>query len=210
MPKFDETFDTKAIRRIEDAVREIERRSSAEVVVEIRARSGSYAHAGARFAALFTLATLAILVFMPWTVPAIMVVLDPIAAYAAGILLARRSSSLQRLFTTRRERLDAVGTHAAALFHRRGIANTTGETGVLVYVSLLERRMEVLADRGILRSVNAIDWNAALTALHIERRFDADAIIAALRTLTPSLHRDLPAADENADELTSAPEIELA
>ena len=203
-------FDAAAGRRIGDAVREIEGRSAAEVVVEVRARSGSYAHADARFAACLALLSLGVLVFMPLTVPPVTVLLDPIAFWLIGIAIARRSAGLRRLFTTRRERQEAVRTHAAARFHDRGIANTANETGVLVYVSLLERRMDVLADRGLLQKVAPAEWNAAVAAMHTERAIDPDAVLAAIRSLGAILERDLPAGAENADELASAPEIELA
>jgi putative membrane protein len=203
-------FDSGAARRMGDAVRELEQRSSAELVVEIRARSGSYAHADARFAALLVLISLVVLVFMPWVVPPITVLLDAVALYVLGLAIARRSSSLRRLLTTRAERGQAVQTHAAALFHRRGVANTSGETGVLLYVSLLERRMEVLADRGLLRTVAANDWNAALAELHAERAIDPEAVIAAIARLGAIIERDAPAIGVNEDELPSAPGVELS
>lgn len=202
-------FDAAAARRIGDAVRELESRSAAELVVEIRARSGSYAHADARFAALLALVSLAVIVYMPVTVPPVTVLLDPVAFYALGVVIARRSTVVRRLFTTRRERLGAVRTHAASLFHDRGIANTSGETGLLLYVSLLERRMEVLADRGLLRAVQASDWNAALATVYASRTIDPDAVIDAIRALGAVLERDLPATAENADELSSIPKVQV-
>jgi uncharacterized membrane protein len=203
-------FDASAARRIGDAVRELEGRSSAELVVEIRGRSGSYAHADARFAAAFVLLTLVVLVFMPWVVPPVAVLLDAVGMYVAGLALASRSSGIRRLFTTRAERLAAVRTHAAALFHQRGVANTSGETGVLFYASLLERRIEVLADRGLLRKVVATDWNAALRDLQEMRAVDPDTIVAAIGRLAAILQRDVPAGGVNEDELPSVPEVELA
>jgi putative membrane protein len=196
-------FDAEAARRIGGAVREVESRSAAEVVVEIRRRSGSYAHADARLAAFLALVSLAVLVYMPFTVPPVAVLLDPVAFYAVGLAIGRRSDSLRRLFTKKSERLQAVRTHAAALFHDRGIANTSAETGLVLYVSLLERRMEVLADRGLLRQVDPNDWNAALPELHVERRLDPDAVIAAIRRLGAILERDIPAGALNEDELSN-------
>jgi putative membrane protein len=201
-------FDADAVRRLGEVVLELERRSSAELVVEIRPRSGSYAHADARFAAILTLVSLAVLVFMPFVVPPVAVLLDAIAIYVLGLAVARRGDALRRLCTTRRERLEAVRTHAAALFHDRGVANTSGETGVLLYVSLLERRMEVLADRGLLRRVVASDWNAALAELHVERALDPQAVEDAIRRLASIVARDAPAGEINEDELASAPRME--
>jgi putative membrane protein len=202
-------FDAEAARRIGDAVRDAESRTAAELVVEIRARSGSYEHADARFAAALALVSLAVLVFMPWNVPPVAVLIDPIVVYAAGVVIARRSAAIRRLFTRPRERQQVVRTQAAALFFERGVANTTDETGLILYVSLLERRIEVLADRGVLRKVAPNDWNAALAALRSERPLDADAVIEAIRTLGAVLERAVPAEATNVDELPSAPGIDL-
>lgn len=203
-------FDAAASRAIGDAVRELESRSTAELVVEVRARSGSYAHADARFAAALALLSLAGILFMPWVVPPLAVVLDPIAFYFLGIVLAPRSRGLRRLFTSRGERLAAVRTHAHAAFHERGIGNTAAETGVLLYLSLLEQRIEVVADRGLLRRVDASDWNSAIAELHRTQSITPDAVLTAIRTLGAILERDVPAGDDNADELTNTPEMQLA
>lgn len=203
-------FDAAASRAIGDAVRELEARSAAELVVEVRARSGSYAHADARFAAALALLSLAGILFMPWVVPPLAVILDPIAFWFLGIVLAPRSRGVRRLFTTRGERLAAVRTHAHAAFHERGIANTAAETGVLLYLSLLERRIEVVADRGLLRRVDASDWNAAIVELHRSQSLTPEAVLAAIRTLGAILARDVPGGEDDADELTNTPEMQLA
>ncbi len=197
------SFDATAARRLGDAVREIERRSDAELIVEVRARSGSYAHADARFAAALTFVSLIVLVYMPLVAPPIAVLLDPLAFYLLGHAIAKRSNAVRRWFTSKRERIDAVRTHAAALFHDRGVANTRGETGVVVYASLLERRIEVLADRGVLRRVVSNEWNAALAALHDDRELSIETLLAALQLLGRILERDLPAGEVNENELAN-------
>lgn len=202
-------FDAEAARRIGEAVRAVEHRTAAELVVEIRARSGSYAHAEARFAAAAALLSLIVLVFMPWSVPPVAVLFDAAIVYASALIAARRSNAVRRLCTSPRERLRAARTHAAALFFERGVANTAEETGVILYVSLLERRMEVLADRGVLRKVASHEWNAMLAALRAERALDAEALIEAIRALGAVLERALPAGTTNVDELRNAPRIDL-
>jgi putative membrane protein len=203
-------FDAEAVRRIGDAVRDVESRSAAELVIEIRARAGSYALADARFAALLAFVSLVVLVFMPFTVPPIAVLLDPVAVYVLGLAIAKRGDALRRLLTSKRERLEAVRMHAAALFHQRGVANTGGETGMLFFVSLLERRIEVLADRGLLQKVDASEWNAALAELHLERQLDPDAVVAAIRRVGNIVARDAPAGTVNEDELSNAPEVSFS
>jgi putative membrane protein len=201
------TFDSGAAKAIADAVRDVESRSAAEVVVEIRTRSGSYAIADARFAALLAIISLVVLVFMPFTVLPSVVILDPIAVYLAGIAVARRSASLRRLCSTRAERLEAVRVHAAAKFHERGVANTSAETGLLLYASLLERRIEVLADRGLLQRLVPHEWNALLDDIRTERAIDPDLIVTSIRSLAAILGRDVPRGEHDVNELLDMPEI---
>jgi len=201
------TFDSGAAKAIADAVRDVESRSAAEVVVEIRTRSGSYAIADARFAALLAILSLVVLVFMPFTVLPSVVILDPIAVYLAGIAVARRSAALRRLFSTRAEQLEAVRVHAAAKFHERGVANTSAETGVLLYASLLERRIEVLADRGLLQRLVPHEWNALLDDIRTERATDPDVIVTSIRSLAAILGRDVPRGEDDVNELPDMPEI---
>src|SRR6266542_2428345 len=75
------------------------------------------------------------------------------------IIFSARGDWLRRLLTTGKFREKAARAGAAAMFYEAGIANTSAENGVLIYLSLLERQMEVIADRGILKCVPPLKWN---------------------------------------------------
>jgi len=134
-----------------EAVRDLESRSSAEVVVEIRSRSGSYAHADARFASLVAFLALIFLLFSPWTFRPGWVVADVAVAWGIGLVAASKSDALRRLLTTDRERAAQVHSTASGAFHDRGVANTSGETGVLVFLSVLVSRRFFPARKGSLQ-----------------------------------------------------------
>jgi uncharacterized membrane protein len=78
---------------------------------------------------------------------------------------------------------------------------------LLLYASLLERRIEVLADRGLLRRLVPHDWNALLIEIRKERPLDPDAIITSIRSLGALLARDVPRGADDVNELADAPEI---
>jgi putative membrane protein len=197
-------LDPKIARAITDAVHELEGRSCAEVVVEIRSRSGPYGHAEGRVAALVALVALLVLLFSPWTFAPPWVVIDVVIAYFLGLFAARRSDVLRRLVTSARERATSVRTTAAAVFHERGIANTESETGMLVYLSLLERRIEILADRGVLKAVPPLTWNQLLD-LGARHGGTAQTLVEIVRGLAPLLEQHLPARAGDTDELSNAP-----
>jgi putative membrane protein len=96
------------------------------------------------------------------------------------------------------------------MFYEAGIANTSAENGLLIYLSLLERQMEVIADRGILKAIPALEWNHAVFELkNVAQDADADKLIAALREVGTLLAEHMPATGENPNELADGPSIQL-
>jgi len=197
-------IDPAVAASITEAVRELERCSCAEVVVEIRSRSGSYAHADARFASLVAFLALLVLLFSPWPFAPWWVAIDAAIAWMIGLLLSRKSDSVRHLMTTRRERIAQTTLVAASVFHERGVANTISETGVLVYLSLLEGHIELLADRGILSSVPSLEWNRIAEAARA-RRATTETLLEIVRALKLLLEKHLPSREGDVDELCDVP-----
>ena len=202
-------YDAEATQRLVAAIREVESRSCAELVLEIQARSGSYAHADARFGALLSFLSLVALLFLPATFPAYAVLVDAAVFYFIGLFVSSRSSSVRRLMTTKKERAAAVRGRAAALFYERGLANTTGETGLLLFVSLLERQGELIADRGLLRMMPPEQWNSVHNEVRNLPSVSPDDVVAVIAKLASILHVCAPAGTDNPDELTSTPLLNL-
>ena len=96
---------------------------------------------------------------------------------------------------------------ARELFAQHGVWNTEENTGVLIYVGLADRRVEILADRGITARVPEEHWNAichSMDAHFRERRFEEGAI-AGIRAVSDELARHFPARGDNANELSDRP-----
>jgi putative membrane protein len=203
-------FDDAARTALTDCVRKIETTTDAELVLVVRARSGSYRHADFLFGALVAFAGLLFLLFSPFDFHQYWVAIDVLLLFVIGAVITSRSNSLRRLLTTDKFRSAAVRTGAAAMFYEAGIANTSAEMGVLIYLSVLERRLELIADRGILKGVNALEWNQLVFELHQSgREADAHALQAELENLGALLAKHLPATGENPNELPDAPRFEL-
>jgi putative membrane protein len=185
-----------------ERIRAVEAASSAEVVVEIRAHSGSYAHAEARFAALAAFVVLLVVLFAPWNIDPIWVPPVVLGGYIIGVMLARLSDLVRRSMTTRRDRDARVRTAAAATFVERGVTNTSRETGLLIFLSVLERRMELIADRGILDAVPVLEWNQLLEKTR-QRAADTETLLDVLRELEPLLTKYVPVRAGDRDELSN-------
>lgn len=203
-------FDPPACESLTSCVSEIEKSTDAELVLVLRARSGPYYHADFLFGALLAFAGLNFLLFAPLEFHQYWVPIDFILLFVMGAFLSSRSNGLRRLLTSKKFRREAVRTAAAAMFYEAGIANTNAEMGVLVYVSLLERRLELIADRGVLKGVPALEWNQMLFELHqAGRKPDPETLLQAFRNLGGLLAKHLPATGENPNELPDMPRFEL-
>jgi putative membrane protein len=203
-------FDAAAQLTLTDCVKKIETTTDAELVLIVRARSGSYRHADYLFGALLAFASLLFVLFSPFDFHQYWVAIDVALLFALGAFLATRFNSIRRLLTTEKFRHEAVRTSAAAMFYEAGIANTSAEMGVLIYLSILERRLELIADRGILKGVNALEWNQILYELHeAGRQAQPEPLLAGMEKLGALFATHLPATGENPNELPDAPRFEL-
>ena len=203
-------FDQAACEALAQQVREIESNTDAEIVIVVRARSGPYRHADYLFGGLLAFAGLLFVLLSPFDFHTYWVPLDVALLFVLGAFVSSRSNLIRRLLTTRKFRARAARTGAAAMFYEAGIANTHAENGLLIYLSVLEQRLEVFADRGILTSVPALEWNHALFELNqAGRRAEPGSLMKALQDLGALLARHKPAMGENPNELPDMPRFEL-
>ena len=203
-------FDGAAREALTDCVRKIETTTDAELVLVVRARSGSYRHADYLCGAVLAFVGLLFLLFSPFEFHQYWVAIDVALLFLLGAFVCSRSNWLRRLLTSRKFRSEAARTAAAAMFYEAGIANTSAEMGLLIYVSILERRLELIADRGVLKGVNALEWNQILFELHqAGGKPEPQTLLAGLEKLGSLLGRHLPATGENPNELPDAPRFEL-
>jgi putative membrane protein len=94
-----------------------------------------------------------------------------------------------------------VRRRAIAIFQASAAGRTTGKTGILIYLSLAERRAEIVADEAILKVTDDHTWGEAMHALVTDVRAGrpADGICAAIERVGVVLSEHFPrsAADVN-------------
>ena len=203
-------FDKAAGDALGDVVREVEKTTDAEIVVVVRGRSGTYRHADYLFAAIISLAGLIFILVSPWVFHTYWIPFDVALLFVVGAWVSSKGDWLRRILTTKKFQANAARAGAAAMFYEAGIANTSAENGLLIYLSLLERRMEVIADRGILKAVPPLKWNHAVFELKdVAKNAEPGKLIAAIRELGTILAEHMPPTGENPNELADGPRIEL-
>src|SRR5438132_9148141 len=203
-------FDQAAAEAIGKTVRDIEQSTDAEIVIVVRGRSGSYRHADYLCGAILAFLVLLFVLFSPFEFHTYWVPFDVVALFVVGAFISSRTDAIRRALTTGNSRAKAARAGAAAMFYEAGIANTHAENGLLIYLSLLQRQLEVFADRGILTSVPALEWNHALFELNqAGRRAEPGSLTTALQELGALLAKHKPATGENPNELPDMPRFEL-
>ena len=98
-------------------------------------------------------------------------------------------------------------TRAVQVFSDLRVWDTEENTGVLLYLQLVDHDIEILADRGINAFVQPHEWEAIclrMEAAFREGRFEA-GVIAGLNDITALLTRHFPARAQNPDELPDKP-----
>jgi len=203
-------FEQTATDELAHTIREIEKTTDAEIVIVVRGRSGSYRHADYLCGAALAFLGLLFVLFSPFDFHTYWVPFDVALLFAVGAFGSSKSDTIRRLLTTDGFRTKAARAGAAAMFYEAGIANTHAENGLLIYLSLLERKMEVIADRGILKAVPPLKWNHSVFELkEVAQKCEPEDLINALRNLGAVLAEHLPATGENPNELADGPRIEL-
>ena len=162
----DRAFSPADLAAVAAAVREVESRSPGEVVPYAVDRSDGYPEgtwAAATFAALLGGLAAAIINAAPggwvehvalWTAG------PPTVGAAVGYLLATIWPGLRVRLVPAHTVEHRVHQRALAAFVEQEVFKTRARTGILVFLSLLERRVVVLADAGINARVPQGEWDA--------------------------------------------------
>lgn len=185
--------------RVEAAVRRAERGTSGEIVVVLARRAASYRSVPMLYG-------LAAAICIPWPLialtgwPAMRIFLVQLAATLVATLVASRVPLALAPHWLKRARAREAATRE---FHARGMADTRGRTGILLYVAAAERYAEVVGDVTISGRVAEAEWRAvieALVAAMTEGRV-ADALVDAVDRIGEILARHVPPGADNRDEL---------
>jgi putative membrane protein len=96
-----------------------------------------------------------------------------------------------------------VRRRAIAIFQAAAAGRTTGRTGILIYLSLAERRAEIIADEAILRVTDEHTWGEAMTDLITNVRAGriGDGIAAAVDRVGVVLSEHFPRSADDSNEI---------
>lgn len=98
---------------------------------------------------------------------------------------------------------------ALKLFGNLRVWDTQENSGVLIYLQLVDRDVEILADRGIAARVPPAEWEALCLTLESAMRDGRcrEGLLAAIEGVTQLLVKHFPARRENPNELPDMPVV---
>lgn len=196
-------FSDNERQRIEQTVQAAENRTSGEIVPMLVPCAYDYPRAeivGGGFFALAAATTLSWGFFGEslWVFLAAFLLL-----YLPCKWLIRFCPPLKRSLISDREMSEEVEEKALVSFVERELHHTRANTGILILICLFERRVQILADRGINAAVPPATWDAVVAELTagIREGRACDALCRAIEQCGTMLAEHFPPVHDDKDEL---------
>jgi putative membrane protein len=203
------------------AVAKAEAESDGEIVTIVAPRSDAYHDVALHYAVLLMLLVPVWYAFLPqawfdwamatflgWgaelTRPLLMTfVFVKLAGTYLFVWLLMKWVPLRMALTPKGTKNRRVRRRAVELFHVTTEQRTKGRTGVLLYLSLLERRAEIVADEAIHSKVDPGVWGDAMAALveEVKAGRPGDGMARAVEKIGEVLAQCLPPQSVNPNEL---------
>lgn len=207
--------------QISAAVHAAERGTSGEIVTILADRSDDYADVALWWSVAVAFLALVALCLMPdlylgladrvlgqwaqdWHPRAVLELALTVASLKfAGMWLLLLWRPLRLALVPSALKARRVRARAVQCFRTAAERRTAGRTGILLYLSLAERRAEIVADEAIHARVDAAEWGKAMADLIVPVRDGrvADGLVAAIRDVGAILAQHLPRASDDVNEL---------
>jgi putative membrane protein len=197
-------LDVEARKAFKRAIETVENASSVEVVVAVRRRSGAYRHANVAIGAVLAFVGLAAMLYADEDFSLSSILVDPFAVGIFAGAIVELVPQLKRYLTPPAIRRRHVARAAKATFVDRGVHNTTGRSGILVYISWLERQVALVPDSGLAQALPAGALARAENDLTAEIRRGGAAVARKLESLADEMGRAMPHRDDDVNELPDA------
>lgn len=105
---------------------------------------------------------------------------------------------VKRFFLSKKEVSEEVHQRALEAFFYEGVHSTKQRTGILLFISTLEHRAELIADCGINEKVEKDSWDRILTSMlkELKNGNSGDAITRAITECGELLQKHFPKSEE--------------
>lgn len=196
-------------QKVTETVQRMEKLTSGEIVPMVVSTSHDYPVAKAIGACLLTLPVSLLLTSFTgsylWLGPQNMwlFLIYSSLFYFPLYKLVGSNPPFKRLFLLARQVEEEVEEAAVSAFFNEGLYRTRQENGILIFISVLEKKVWVLGDRGINERVPQNEWQDIINELSEGIRDDqqCEAICRAITRVGNVLRHHFPIQEDDHDEL---------
>lgn len=148
-------------------------------------------------------------IFSPVTIDQQWFPLNQAILFGVAWVFSAHTPYVRRIFCSAERLEQQAKDQAQLLFHKQGMSQTRGRTGIMILVSQLENQVVVVADSGVMRAVEADAWEAVTAKIQLAYdRKDLSATAAqAVQELGDFLAEPLPVSEDDIDELSNLPTL---
>ena len=188
-------------KRIAEAIRAAEQKTSGEIFCVMAAASSDYRFVPIARAALIALAV-PLPLFYFTSLWADQIYFAQIAVFVVCAILFSLPG-VRFALVPRWIKRDRASVEAKRQFAARGLHLTKQRTGVLIFASVAERYVEIVADAGINAKVSPEVWDKAVNAMieKIKQGRPVDGFVEAIRICGEVLAKHFPPGATNKNEL---------
>lgn len=202
-------FSKKELEQIDAAVQAAEKTTSGEIVCLIQPASYHYPMANVIGAAALSLPlSLAAAPFAGawlWLGPQNMWLFLSLFAvcFPTFYFIIGRTPRLKRLFVSQREIDEEVQEGATTNFFTHGLYHTREANGILLFISVFERKVWVMADHGIHTRIPQDQWQSIVDEVirGFQYRHPAESVCQAVRIIGQLLQTHFPSRRDDTNEL---------
>jgi putative membrane protein len=200
MKRFDKEFEDK----LEQTIGAVEEKTSAEVVVAIAPSSDAYVDTYFKGGLVLSFITLLYLLYAPLYFSEIFVPIIIAVTFALGALIVHFFPPIKALLISSKRKRHHVHREAYAYFLEKELTETMDRTALLVYISLLEKKCQLIPDKGVESAIPLGEWQELQS--HFQQLFTGkkplpQAIIETLSQVVAYFSEYLPPLEDNIDEL---------
>ena len=190
--------------QVSQAVLEAEKLTTGEIVPMIVAQSDDYSGARWRLAVAGALFAGFLAYFFLRDYDAVWILYAQIPGLYIGYALGNVGVIL-RPFMLEDKINEEVNQRALQAFYEHNLHHTKDHTAILIMVSLLERRVEILADAGINEKVSKDTWQGIVSDMLacIKTNDLSEGMCVAVRECGDILAKDFPGQHDNPDEVSN-------
>lgn len=204
-------FESSYQNRLDQAIQELELRSSVEFVTVIYPQSDDYRDVELWGGIVLAATCLVVTFMMPMVIHLYTILLGTFLSFSLGIGLVKYIPSLKRFLLNKKRAQRHAEIMARAIFQKAHLHRTSHHTAVLLFVSVLEQQTALLWDLNVdlALTVEELDDLTATFQAIFEQKQAEEALLQGIQGSIPTFEASLPIQPNDINELPNHLQVQL-